>query len=217
MKKIRGILILMLTLAALAVTAYAAAPTQSGVYGATAETGYTLTVKDAAGTAIAAQPATVGDKDQNFYPEAVRFTLTTPPNLTGQQLVLALEGDATLPTEKNIRYIDQKAASGTVTFDIYPSELKAGKYSICLVGTDEKLKPVAEFTYYQAYLIGDADGNGKVNVNDAVAILKHIVGNSILTGNTLLAADADANGSVNVNDAVAVLKYIVGNGTLGKQ
>ena len=216
MKKIRGILILMLTLAALAVTAYAAAPTQSGVYGVTAEAGYTLTVKDAAGTAIAAQTATVGDKDQDFYPEAVRFTLTTP-SLTGQQLVLALEGDAALPTEKNIRYIDQKAASGSVVFEIYPSDLKAGAYSLCIVGEGGTLKKVAGFGYYQAYLIGDADGNGKVNVNDAVAILKHIVGNSILTGNNLLAADADANGSVNVNDAVAVLKYIVGNGTLGKQ
>ena len=209
MKKIRGILILMLTLAALAVTAYAAAPTQSGVYGVTAEAGYTLTVKDAAGTAIAAQTATVWNKDQNFYPEAVRFTLTTP-SLTGQQLVLALEGDATLPTEKNIRYIDQKAASGTVTFDIYPSELKAGKYSICLVGTDEKLKPVAEFTYYQAYTLGDVNGDTHIDVGDALMVLQHAAELRTLTDVQKLAADVNFTNIVDVGDALRILQYAAG-------
>lgn len=213
MKKIRGILILMLTLAALAVTAYAAAPTQSGVYGDWAAADYTLTVKDAAGTAIAAQTATVGDKDQNFYPEAVRFTLTTP-SLTGQQLVLALEGDATLPTEKNIRYIDQKAASGSVEFEIYPSELKAGAYSVCIVGEGGKLEKVAGFGYYQAYKLGDANLDTAVNIQDAVVILQYCVGSRTLDGLAKLAADATKDGAVNIQDAVAVLQYCVGSRTL---
>lgn len=216
MKKIRGILILMLTLAALAVTAYAAAPTQSGVYGDWAADGYTLTVKDAAGAEIAAQTATVGDKDQNFYPEAVRFTLTTP-SLAGQQLVLALEGDTTLPTEKNIRYIDQKAASGSVEFEIYPSELKAGAYSVCIVGEGGKLEKVAGFGYYQAYTLGDVNEDGVVTPRDAVLILKYVVGNEQLAGNQLLAADANEDGNITPLDAVAILKYVVGNGQLGKQ
>lgn len=209
MKKIRGILILMLTLAALAVTAYAAAPTQSGVYGVTAEAGYTLTAKDAAGKEIAAQTATVGDKDQNFYPEAVRFTLTTP-DLTGQQLVLALEGDTDLPTEKNIRYIDQKAASGSVEFEIYPSELKAGAYSVCIVGEDGKLEKVAEFGYYQAYKLGDINNDGTVDSADALLALQYFVGIKTPTETQRLAANVNKDNTIDSADALLILKYFVG-------
>ncbi len=223
MKKIRGILILMLTLAALAVTAYAAAPTQSGVYGDWAAAGYTLTVKDAAGTPIDAQTATVGDKDQNFYPEAVRFTLTTP-SLAGQQLVLALEGDSDLPTEKNIRYIDQKPASGSVVFEIYPSDLKAGTYSVCIVGEDGKLKKVAGFGYYQAYRLGDIDNDGYWTANDALYALQIAVNKTTLRINNAdvpvtelmrLAANVDVklpggDQYVTANDALLILQKAVG-------
>ncbi len=209
MKKIRGILVLMLTLAALAVTAYAAAPTQSGVYGDWAAEGYTLTVKNAAGTAIDAQTATVGDKDQNFYPEAVRFTLTTP-SLTGQQLVLALEGDTELPTEKNIRYIDQKAASGSVVFEIYPSDLKAGAYSLCIVGEGGTLKKVAGFSYYQAYRLGDVNDDGTVDSADALLALQFFVGMKTPTEQQRLAANVNRDNTIDSADALLILKYFVG-------
>lgn len=210
MKKIRGILILMLTLAALAVTAYAAAPTQSGVYGDWAEAGYTLTVKDAKGTAIPAQTATVGDKDQNFYPEAVRFTLTTP-SLTGQQLVLALEGDTELPTEKNIRYIDQKPANGSVEFEIYPSDLKAGAYSLCIVGEGGTLKKVAGFSYYQAYRLGDVNDDGTVDAIDALMVLQYSVHLIDLDARQRLAANVNpgVDSVIDAIDALMILQYSV--------
>ena len=210
MKKIRGILILMLTLAALAVTAYAAAPTQSGVYGDWAAAGYTLTVKDAAGTAIAAQTASVGDKDQDFYPEAVRFTLTTP-SLTGQQLVLALEGDATLPTEKNIRSIDQKAADGSVEFEIYPSDLKAGAYSLCIVGEGGTLKKVAGFGYYQAYRLGDVNDDGSIDSIDALMVLQHSIHLITLDARQQLAANVNpkVDNVIDSIDALLILQYSV--------
>lgn len=219
MKKIRVCLIFLALAALLAVTASAAdVPTKSGVYALTAETGYTLTACDAAGTAIAGAEAAIDGATVTFYAEAVRFQLTTPESLSGYQLVLALEGESAVPTASNIRYLDQKTGNGatTLTFDIYPTALTGTTYAIYLAGQTGTMTKVAGFTYYQSYKIGDADGNGAVNVNDAVAVLKHIVGNGVLTGNRLLAADADGSGSVNVNDAVAILKYIVGNGTLGK-
>ena len=55
-----------------------------------------------------------------------------------------------------------------------------------------------------------------VNLQDAIAILKMIVGLPINPGNAALspyqaiAADFDGNGNVNLNDAISVLKHVVG-------
>ena len=49
-----------------------------------------------------------------------------------------------------------------------------------------------------------------VNISDAVAILKHIVGIETVSGTAAVAADVDQSGTVNITDAVEVLKMIVG-------
>lgn len=59
-------------------------------------------------------------------------------------------------------------------------------------------------------LIGDADGNGKINILDATAIQKHLVGLGTLTSAGVTLADADQNGKVNILDATAIQKYLVG-------
>ena len=59
-----------------------------------------------------------------------------------------------------------------------------------------------------ARLPGDADGDGSVNVFDALAILQFDVGweVAILRHN----ADVDADGGVNVFDALLILQHDVG-------
>ena len=58
--------------------------------------------------------------------------------------------------------------------------------------------------------------DGQVNLNDAIAILKMIVGlpvnanGAALSPYQALAADFDGNGEVQLNDAIAVLKHVVG-------
>ena len=59
-------------------------------------------------------------------------------------------------------------------------------------------------------LYGDADQNGKVNVQDAIAILKHVTGAQPLTGQALAAADVDGKNGVNVQDAILILKKVTG-------
>ena len=67
-------------------------------------------------------------------------------------------------------------------------------------------------------MLGDANGDKLVTTLDAVAILKHVVGNEIISDASLLkGADANEDGNVTTLDAVTILKYIVGNGSLGKQ
>lgn len=58
------------------------------------------------------------------------------------------------------------------------------------------------------YLLGDSDGDTKVNVKDATAIQKWVAGYEIEID--LDCADADLNETVNVKDATAVQKWVAG-------
>ena len=57
-------------------------------------------------------------------------------------------------------------------------------------------------------LRGDANGDNQVNVKDALAILMHVTGKKLLTGQALANADANQDGKVNVQDALAILYYV---------
>lgn len=162
-----------------------------------------------------------GTEYTDYYANAVKFDVKAE-NLTENQqyLLLVLKGGADgsapgVPTADNIAYIDQMAATETrVSFTAYPKELTKGKYYVYLVGGGTAFnaaKPDATFQCDQKYILGDADSSGTVDVNDAVKILKCIVGNDTFTDLQRLAADADKSGDVDVNDAVKILKVIVGN------
>lgn len=162
-----------------------------------------------------------GTEYTDYYANAVKFDVKAE-NLTENQqyLLMVLKGGADgsapgVPTADNIAYIDQMAATETgVSFTAYPKELTKGKYYVYLVGGGTAFnaaEPDATFQCDQKYILGDADSSGTVDVNDAVKILKCIVGNDTFTDLQRLAADADKNGDVDVNDAVKILKVIVGN------
>ena len=134
--------------------------------------------------------------------------------LTGEySLVLLLEGDSPVPTDGNIQYIDQMSiANGAVKFPLKPKALKVGTYNIYISTTDEALKKVASFKYGEKPLIelGDANNDGKVDTNDATAILLYVVNKYTMTDEQLMAADVNGDHTVNTNDAVAILLQIVG-------
>ena len=160
-------------------------------------------------------PLTVlnGTKNGSFYADANEFELNCS-GLTGEySLVLLLAGDSAVPTEGNIQYIDQMSiANGAVKFTLKPKALKAGTYNIYISTTDEALKKVASFKYGEKPLIelGDANNDGKVDTNDATAILLYVVNKYTMTDEQLMAADVNGDHTVNTNDAVAILLQIVG-------
>ena len=157
------------------------------------------------------------------YTNAVQFDLTATQGLTSgsQYLVLMLKdaGENTVPTAKNIYYINQKAAAadGKLAFtnvggdSVYPMDLVNGTYSIYIVGDGKTFDPAkadASFTYDAGYTLGDVDGNGKVNINDALELLNFLAEKTVLEGNNLKAADVDKTGAVNINDALKLLNYL---------
>lgn len=193
-------------------------PVKGGIYNISGSV--TLTPKDASDKTIE-KGSSDGVATDGYYANAVKFDVKAE-NLTENQqyLLMVLKGGADgsapgVPTADNIAYIDQMAATETgVSFTAYPKELRTGTYYVYLVSEGKAFKAenyAAKFSYDQVWKIGDANGDGAVNVNDAIKILQCIVGNDQFVGNQEKAADADQNGTVNVNDAIKILMVIVGN------
>ena len=63
---------------------------------------------------------------------------------------------------------------------------------------------------YTVVVKGDTNGDGKVNSNDALSILKHSAGIDELTNYNLQAADVNVDGKINSSAALSILKYSAG-------
>lgn len=124
-----------------------------------------------------------------------------------------ISGDAanTLANGGIIVQIDQDTDFTTVPVGTLPN----GTYYV-RVGGDEGGFQQTSFTVGNSLysdptrLVGDADGNLSVQLNDASCILIHFTKGN-LTGDAVQAADANDNGAVQADDQSAVLSYF-GNG-----
>jgi len=208
MKKLLRTLLLAAALTALlCVSALAADSTVS----ITGQTGATLTPKTAEGEAIT-------EKDGK-YENAVKFDVNATGTQGSQYLLLVLR-DQKVPTEKNIVYINQAAAGedGKLAFTgsdaAYPMTMTSGTYYVYLVGDGKSFdatKADASFTYDAGYIKGDANGDGKVNIDDVTAVLNHVVENRFLTGTNFEAADVVKDDKINIDDVTKLLNFIVEN------
>ena len=219
MKKwFRPLLILALLVAALTVSASAADPDAAGMYNVQTAAGTTITPRNTVGTVTADNS---NANYPNFYKEAVKFDVTCSGLTAGNQYLLLVLSDNKAPGADNIVYINQDVADadGKVTFSdtdvAYPSSLvKGNEYHVYVVGADKTFTAdtgaVATFQNIQPYTPGDVNQDTKINVNDAMAIINHIVSREVLTGVSWQAAEVTGDGSVNVNDAMEIINYIVG-------
>ena len=228
MKKLRNALLLAGVLAALlCITALAETQefAQGGFYVTDKASGVTITPQTATGETVSSTSANVDGQEgyESFYPGSVKMAVTYSGSIAAGEnyVVLLVEGDA-LPTVDNaIYYIDQTttASTGAITFNVYPMDI-AGQKDLTLYITSDKegfstikipmgYAPAGSYEV-QPYTLGDANNDGVINVNDAMAVINHIVSKNVLDGTRLLAADATGDGMVNVNDAMEIINYIVG-------
>lgn len=198
-RKLPALLLAALLLVSLSMTALAADTPTNGAYNVKAESGYTLTPDGAA--------------DGGFYANASAFTLSCPAGTSGEQtLVLLLAGDSRVPTADNLQYIDQQASDGSISFTLKPKELTAGtSYSVYLSTTSKAVTKVASFQYGEkpAYTLGDVNGDGKINADDAVLVLRYAVELTEFNETQKLAADVSKDGRINADDAVLILRFAV--------
>lgn len=207
MKKLLRTLLLAAALTALlCVSALAADSAVSNV------TGNILTPKTAEGAEITADT-------NGKYENAVKFDVNATGTKGSQYLLLVLR-DQNVPTEKNIVYINQAAAGedGNLAFTgsdaAYPMTMTSGTYYVYLVGDGKSFdatKADASFTYDAGYIKGDANGDGKVNIDDVTAVLNHVVENRFLTGTNFEAADVVKDDKINIDDVTKLLNFIVEN------
>lgn len=124
-----------------------------------------------------------------------------------------------MPTAENIKYIDQRTAAatatagnGSVSFSVYPQNHTNAVVRIISVNaatnkvTDENIAAVK-----LNYTLGDANGNGTVEISDAVRVLRYIVNSEHPEEDGTFveqAADMNGNGTVEVGDVVAILKAL---------
>ena len=57
---------------------------------------------------------------------------------------------------------------------------------------------------------GDITGNGEINVQDAVLVMRYILNNGELSDRQKLAADVNNDGVVNIHDVVLIVRYALG-------
>lgn len=198
-RKLSALLLAALLLVSLSMTALAADTPTYGAYNVKAESGYTLTPD--------------GTAESGFYADASAFTLSCPAGTSGEQtLVLLLADDSSVPTADNLQYIDQQAGEGSISFTLKPKELTAGtSYSVYLSTTSKAVTKVASFQYGEkpAYTLGDVNGDGKINADDAVLVLRYAVELTEFNETQKLAADVSKDGRINADDAVLILRFAV--------
>lgn len=217
-KRIRMLAAALAAALLLTVPAFAAdTQTEPGVYNVTVESGYTLELQTADGNKAESCLAVVGGTTSTLYTGAVKFTLGFTGNTGEQYVVFLLQGSEVVPTQSNIRYIDQKEG-GAISFTVYPSELTTpGDYGVYVSSTSQAYKKVASFQVTDSwekapYILGDVDMNGSVNITDALLVLQDIVGSVVLNEQQRQAANVDLTDSaINISDALKILNYIVGN------
>lgn len=211
-KLLRSLLLAAVLTTVLCVGALAAdgGPTVDGIYNLQ---GNALKPLDADDTAVFVTDK--GGDYSAFYEGAVKLSVEVSGLTDGEQYLLLIVKNGTngALTGDSIYYIAQTAATdGKATFTAYPKTMSSGSYTVYLTGGGRTISSgarVGSFDYYQAYTLGDVNGDGGITTTDALLILQHIVHKIDLTETQQLAADVSKANGVDTTDALMILQYIV--------
>ena len=176
-----------------------------------------------------------------YDPESGNVTLSDV-NATGvSQTLLVVKGENISVTTDNandvVEQIDQKDDSN-VFATVPVGELTDGTYEVRIGGTNGTIQTatfkVGEQPGGETFtiMIGDANGNGSLLINDAAAIATKIASNETAQNanvgkvykyvsgletapesGTIMVGDANGNGSLLINDAAAIATKIASNET----
>lgn len=122
----------------------------------------------------------------------------------------------------NLKKYNNDAKDGKVTCDIYGTEID--ETTVDYVGAaspaintrrgelNETLAALEKTIAENTYVVGDADGDGNVQVTDYMKVMKLVLGTESVEEGTVnfLRADANQDGKINNGDLVAVVNKILG-------
>lgn len=178
-------------------------------------TGATVTFTDTTGEKIEVTYESTSIKEGQFY--LVMVVAETKDETTGETVYS--------PTKETILYINQttgetgdtegtgKIVFGTETDNaIYPSSIKNSAILIYGSNINGDANSLIAAIIDAKYVIGDANGDGKINVVDLTRLAQYLVGSASVNKD---AADANGDGTVNVLDITRLAQYLVGAMPLG--
>ena len=159
-------------------------------------------------------------KEATDIPTCLAPTDLSVSDVTGYSAVVSWQGEAASYKLQFMRYIDDatmedETAWTTVSDATSPytlSELESGTAyvarvkSVCDADNESDWTDAVQFS---TILMGDANGNGGIDIGDAVCIINYVVGKPNTTFDAA-AADLNGNGQIDVGDAVMVVNIVVG-------
>ena len=93
----------------------------------------------------------------------------------------------------------------------YVIEIKNASYSTP-TGYDVMLPETKALITVEDYILGDVNGNDRIDIGDAVSVVNHLVGKES-TNFVEKAADTNKNGRIDIGDAVTIVNVLVGKAT----
>lgn len=113
-------------------------------------------------------------------------------------------------SNSKVRWEVADPSVATVDNDGVVTALSEGTTTVTAISVNKGFKQTCEVTVGGDLVKGDVNGDNKVDVADALAILSYVVGKQGLSDKQITASDVDKNAVVNANDALKILKYSVG-------
>lgn len=141
----------------------------------------------------------------NGHSESVNYNETTG---VYSFAVLSLQSKEIKESDGAIWTLKLKLADN-VAVGNYAVKIQNAKYSLTSGASSVALPDVTSLLTVENYIKGDANGDGMVDIADAVCIVNHIVGKAT-PAYVAAAADANGDGVVDIADAVRIVNLIVG-------
>ena len=158
------------------------------------------------------------DKEKEYYPEGAELKrVFQPENFNGggnkplgfypdTNKFLAFGGSA---AAGRILKGEVKVVALTYNIDASNYDLKVTSFKACYSGDKAMTDPYACKVRTGDVMQGDVNGDGNINIFDALMILQHIKGDIDLSD--VPAADVNGDGNINIFDALMILQHIKGD------
>ena len=147
------------------------------------------------------------DKTYNYGVTVIDGGVIAPDDPTAADKAAAAQVTAMI-NALNVTSINEEAAVTTAreAYDALTDTQKG--YVTNLAKLEEAEAKILELKK-PPVLYGDVDKDGKVSAIDALEVLKHVVGKTVLTNEAYTAGDVSGNGALEAVDALTILKFVV--------
>ena len=156
---------------------------------------------------------TVGTLQKTLVPvSGITLDITTANVLVGQTITLAATVTPDNASNKTVKWTSSDPSVASVDANGVVKAEKASTTPVTITATAGEKVATCIITVSSSSigerLAGDADGDGRVSISDAVRICQYLAGYNVTINEDN--SDVDADGTVRVGDAVRICQYLAG-------